>query len=134
MERVLEMQGNVSAVAVAQPDNSAFCLHMRGYLFESIWYTGDKLCQALKEALGKPREWCQFELAERLERVDGDLKSFFPNASWPPALAVRVHVRARACMCLFHVVVYSHASEGAKVGDADKEVGKGGCYKPIRLP
>ena len=58
------------------------CLH--AFLSAS----GAKLCEALKEALGKPRDWVAVDVGRALAKVQGSLEKFLPMESWPPTLAV----------------------------------------------
>ena len=50
--------------------------------------SGAKLCEALKEALGKPRDWETVDVGKRLGKIQGSLEKFLPVESWPPTLAV----------------------------------------------
>ena len=47
------------------------------------------LTEALKEALGKPREWESFDLGKKLKGVKCSLFELFGVRHWPPTLAVR---------------------------------------------
>ena len=47
------------------------------------------LTEALKEALGKPREWESFDLGKKLKGVKCNLFELFGVRHWPPTLAVR---------------------------------------------
>ena len=50
---------------------------------------GAAMCEAMKEALGKPRDWDEFDLGARLAAVKGSLKQVFPKEHWAPTFAVR---------------------------------------------
>lgn len=50
----------------------------------------EQMCDVLKEALGKPRDWDECNLGERLAKHKGTLLDFLPLCSWPPMLAVRL--------------------------------------------
>ena len=50
----------------------------------------EQMCDVLKEALGKPRDWGECNLGERLATHKGSLLDFLPLCSWPPMLAVRL--------------------------------------------
>ena len=46
------------------------------------------LTEALKEALGKPREWESFDFGKKLKAVRCDLSELFGVRHWPPTLVV----------------------------------------------
>jgi hypothetical protein len=57
-------------------------------LYAAVVVSGAKLCEALKEALGKPRDWDAVDVGKELAKVQGNLAKFLPLESWPPTLAV----------------------------------------------
>ena len=132
MERVLEMQGKVSAVLVAQPDNSTFCLRMRVVFICAHSGAQVTSCARLSKRLwenlvsGASLSW-----QSALEEWKGtSSRSSRTQVGRPRSRYVYTCMRWR--VFVLSLLVFSHTSEGAKVGDADKEVRKGGCYKPSR--
>ena len=60
----------------------------------------EQMCDVLKEALGKPRDWGECNLGERLVKHKGSLLDFLPLCSWPPMLAVRLPSLWATSFCL----------------------------------
>ena len=79
----------------------------------------------MKEALGKPREWCNFKMGAELQKVEADLSEVCPQPCRPPTLAV--------CDSPVFVVSFGLACiVGSEVDDAGEEVGKGWSGEPVR--
>ena len=64
------------------------CLGVCINLVSAFLFAG-ALTEALKEALGKPREWESFDLGKKLKGVKCSLFELFGVRHWPPTLAVR---------------------------------------------
>ena len=89
-----------------------FRLGVRIHLVSAFVFAG-ALKEALKEALGKPREWESLDLGKKLKGVKCSLFELFGVRHWPPTLAVR------AVLVLLAVCVASLIFPDAKSDNAD---------------